>query len=522
MKIINIMNFVRQCDPRLENSEDILFDCTRRELALVNEYGYPNTFLLQYDVLIDPRYWQLFSENPNRHTELGLWLEIVEPLVTAVGLPWRGRPGWKWDWYVVPGFSMAYTPEERRLLIDECMRKFHEVFGFYPATVCSWLLDTVTAAYLSDRYHVSFLGICRDQVNTDAYTLIGGYFNQGYYPSRKNIFTPAQNRENQINTPVFRLLGPDPIHNYDGLRYLFDSETNYCATPEDGLNGVCTMEAVWLADRTPKIHDWFMKTFYRNEDLGFSYAQIGQENSFGYKDFIPTLRRQLESLKDYPDVRVLTMAETGKWFRQTYDLTPATCVTAEEDWNRGRDVQTVCYDSRNYCANLLRVKNRLFLRSLYLFDEAVPERYLETPAQNWDATYENLPLIDTLKCDARGLELDTAAEAFTVMRDGDSLLVKWNNGCLTFFQDRIRIEAPKAVLYPSSDPVPGTAGEDCPAILANAFEQDEATGRWADDLCYVYRHHPYALSFDCRLFPCDGGYRMEEPSFTLTPRRLPF
>ena len=32
--------------------------------------------------------------------------------------------------------------------------------------------------------------ICRDQTNTDAYTLVGGYFNQAYYPSRRSMFTP--------------------------------------------------------------------------------------------------------------------------------------------------------------------------------------------------------------------------------------------------------------------------------------------------------------------------------------------
>jgi len=503
MKVINIMNFVRQCDPRLKNSEEILFECTRREMELVNEFGYDNTFLLQYDAVIDPRYQKLFKDNPNKRTELGLWLEIVEPLVTAVGLPWRGRPGWKWDWYVVPGFSMAYTPDERRLLIDECMNKFRGVFGFYPATVCSWLLDSVTAEYLCEKYGISFMGICRDQVNTDAYTLIGGYFNQGYYPSRRNIFTPAQTPEFQLSAPVFRLLGPDPIHNYDGLRYLFDPETNYCARPEDGLNGVCTMEAVWTSGKNPEIFNWFMDTFYKNESLGFAYSQIGQENSFGNRDFLPALRMQLETLALYPDVQVLTMRDTGELFKKTYSATPATCVTALDDWNRGKDVQTVCYDSKNYCANLLRVKNRLFIRSLYLFDECTEERYLTSPAQNWDATYENLPIIDTLKGDVRGLELDLDASAFEVCAEGEALTVKWNHGCVVFSPDRLVINAPKAVLYTASHP----------AEISNRYTS----------LCYEYRLSRYALDCDRSFEPCEGGFEIKGGAFTLTSiRRHPY
>ena len=48
MKIINIMNFVRQCDPRMENSERILYETTAAEVALVKEYG-----------LAGAGYWQL-------------------------------------------------------------------------------------------------------------------------------------------------------------------------------------------------------------------------------------------------------------------------------------------------------------------------------------------------------------------------------------------------------------------------------------------------------------------------------
>ena len=96
------------------------------------------------------------------------------------------------------------------MLIDEAMRKFKEVFDYYPKTVACWMIDTHTINYLTDHYDVSTLAICRDQVNFDAYTLIGGYFNQAYYPSRSNMFTPAQSDECRVNVPMFRLLGPAP------------------------------------------------------------------------------------------------------------------------------------------------------------------------------------------------------------------------------------------------------------------------------------------------------------------------
>ena len=85
MKVITIMNFVRKCDFRMEDSEEKLYRMTRQELDLVNEYQLENTFLLQYDALIEERYIRLFWENATERTELGLWFEVVKHLTDAVG-----------------------------------------------------------------------------------------------------------------------------------------------------------------------------------------------------------------------------------------------------------------------------------------------------------------------------------------------------------------------------------------------------------------------------------------------------
>ncbi len=57
-----------------------------------------------------------------------------------------------------------------------------------------------------ENYPVDAFCICHDEVNTDAYTLICGYFNGAYYPSKNNMFSPTQTKENQVKTPVFRIL----------------------------------------------------------------------------------------------------------------------------------------------------------------------------------------------------------------------------------------------------------------------------------------------------------------------------
>ena len=64
--------------------------------------------------------------------------------------------------------------------------------------------------------------ICKEQIGTDGYTLWGGYWNQAYYPSRLNAFMPAQTERLQIDVPIFRMLGSDPIYQYDCGRGTFN------------------------------------------------------------------------------------------------------------------------------------------------------------------------------------------------------------------------------------------------------------------------------------------------------------
>lgn len=493
MKIINIMNFVRQCDPRMEDSERILYETTAAEVALVKEYGLDSTFLLQYDAAIDPGYQELFRREADSHMELGLWYEIVQPLTQKAGIPWRGREGWPWDWHVIPGFSMAYTVEERKKLIDIAMEDFRAIIGEYPKTVASWLLDSYTVNYLADNYPVKAFAICRDQTNTDAYTLVGGYFNQAYYPSRRSMFTPAQSAEQQVNVPMFRLLGPDPIHNYDGERYM----TNEKYLP---YHGCCTLEPIWESGSNPETVDWFFRNYFRNEDLGFSYAQLGQENSFG-PDLLPGLRMQFEKLKSWPDLCVWKMGETGEWFRKTYpDGTPATSVSALDDWDGTDRIQSVYYDCKNYVANLFRCDGKVFLRCLYCFDEDAPERYLDRPCETWDATYENLPVVDTLLWEGnQGLVLDLQGMPLCVAKAGDGCLtVSWGDRQVIFTEEGIRIRGIRELFLDA---------KGCPA---------QPSCR-EDRICYRYGEREYALcAAGGTAVPKDSGFRILSSGEELT------
>ena len=309
-RIVNIINFVRDIEPRpVGISADDLYEATFQEAELLRQHNLPGTFLLQYDAVIDPRYQQLMKEGLSEGSEIGAWWEITQPHVEAAGIEWRGI--YPWDWHADVGFASGYTPEEREKLVDAYMAKFKEVFGYYPASVGSWFIDAHTLAYMADRYGIVASCNCRDQIGTDGYTLWGGYWNQAYYPSRLNAYMPAQNAEGQIPVPVFRMLGSDPINQYDsGLG--------------EAVQGVETLEPVYTAGGgCPRWVDTHFRTITDGPCLAFQYTQVGQENSFAWPRIGPGLEYQVhavDSLVRAGKATVQTLAESGRWFKEHFPV----------------------------------------------------------------------------------------------------------------------------------------------------------------------------------------------------------
>ncbi|HUE35802.1 MAG TPA: hypothetical protein VMO20_00320, partial [Candidatus Acidoferrum sp.] len=261
---MNIYNFVRDNDFRIPDSRRVLFEATTNQIQLIRQANLPATFALQYDALMDTNYQKLFKKQLPRNCEIAAWWEIPQELVEKAKLKWRGDH--EWDPQADVGFSPGYTPGERCKLVDAYMADFKAVFGYYPRTVGSWYIDEVTLAYMARRYGIVASCNCKDQIGTDFYTLWGGYWNQAYYPSRLNAYMPAQTRAGQIDVPIFRMLGSDPIYQHGITPGMFTLEPVY---PDAGGS------TNWVAA--------FMDNFVGQPSLAFAYAQAGQENSFGWK-----------------------------------------------------------------------------------------------------------------------------------------------------------------------------------------------------------------------------------------------
>jgi hypothetical protein len=375
-RIVNLYCFCRQQDYRLANSQQVLFNATTQQVQLFKQANLPATFALQHDALMDTNYTGYFKAHLTTNDEIGAWWEITQSLVERAGLVWRGDHEWVSTANIA--FSPGYAPAERIQLVNTYMADFHAIFGYYPKSVGSWYIDEVTIEYMRQQYGIVASANCKDQLGTDTYTLWGSYWNQAYYPSRLNSFMPAQTPAGQIDVPIFRLLGSDPIYQYGG--------------------SVITLEPVYpSAGGSPKWVAWFFNALIKQPSLAFGFAQAGQENSFGWNSMAAGLINQVALIsaeRQAGNVQVLTLAQAGAWFRKNYSVTPPTSVVALDDWQeQGR--KSVWYNSRFFRLNLLWQQDKFLVRDLHCFDESVTS-YTHSTALTTDYfIYETLPVMDS-------------------------------------------------------------------------------------------------------------------------------
>jgi hypothetical protein len=409
-KIVNIVNFIRLLEPRDEKiTEDVLYQTVVKQVEMMKKYHLGGTFLLQYDALMDKRYQTLLAGLPKGTFEIGAWWEIPQPLVENAGMKWRGR--YPWDWRANIGFSTGYTPAERKKIIDVYFTDFKKIFGYYPKSVASWFIDAYSLNYMYEKYHIVASANCKDQYGTDGYTLWGGYWNQAYYPSKINSYMPAQHADKQIPVPIFRLLGSDPVRQYDtGI--------------SSSRQGVITLEPVYhFGGGDSTWVNWFFKAFTDDKSLGFNYTQAGQENSFtwdamkkGFEIQMPLIAK----LRDQHKVRVETMEASGIWFKKNYKVTPATSFTVTKDIE-GSDLKTAWYNSRFYRINFLWENNSLRIRDIHLFDEKFPSVYETQPVTSNECTFFTLPIVDGYIWSKRN---ELAGLRIKALINGNEVLIK--------------------------------------------------------------------------------------------------
>ncbi len=377
-RAINIMNFIRGDEPREKTD---LMEPVREQMALIKAHSFPATWLLQYDALVDGPFVEfLKTEMPASH-EVGIWFEMNRRICDDAGIAWRGNPDWEWDYHVPVAYPIGYTPDERRRLADTAAATFKRVFGRDLKSVASWNLDAVTVAHFSDKYAIDAFGNCRDQIATDGFTIWGCPI-AGYYPNRVNAWSPAVDAANQISSPIFRLLGQDPTYYYG-----------------EGIPAPDTMEPVWDTGRNEIFVDRFLDMIANAPTQEFGYAQLGQENSFGWPSMRQAYPMQMEKLakaRSEGHLTVETMGDSGRRFKRAFKSTPPQAqVMLEDSLGRSSPPQrSIWYQSKYLRANLHFRGNQFYLRDLHVYNDKYPQPYLTDPVRQHGIEQRMLAVLD--------------------------------------------------------------------------------------------------------------------------------
>jgi hypothetical protein len=386
IRCINIVNFIRGVEPRAPT--DLLLPVDRQMEEIVKRH-LPASWLLQYDALVEGPFVELLQRQMPKDHEVGFWFEMNQRLVEAAKVEWRGRPGLEWDSHPSVAFSIGYTEEERIKLVDTAMAGFHRVWNAYPRSVASWNLDAISMAHMSEHYGVEAFAVCRDQIATDGFTIWGSPI-AGYYPSKLNCWSPALNQRNQIATPVFRMLGQDPVYYYNRRYPLPDGRS--IGEPD-------TMEPVWTSGRSPSFVKAFLDMIAVTPCSRFAYAQLGQENNFGWRDMAQAYPLQMDALLERREagaIHLETLAETGRRFKAAFKTTPVQSQIMLDDpyGNEKPACKTIWYQSRFYRANLHISGDLPFLRDLTVYSDCLEQPFLDEPTRDSDVEQRMPPVLD--------------------------------------------------------------------------------------------------------------------------------
>lgn len=430
LRCINIVNFIREIEPRFKMD---MMRPVREQMALIRKHGFPATWLLQFDALVSGPFVPFLKERMAENHEVGFWFEMNERHCQAAGVEWRGRPGYEWDHLPFVAFTIGYTEAERVKLAETAMAEFKRVWGRYPKSVASWNLDSFTASHLTERYGIDAYAVCRDQIATDGFTIWGAPI-AGYYPSKTNFWSPALDPRHQIDTPVFRMLGQDPVYYY--YREIKDSAGRRFGGPD-------TMEPVWPSGQNPLFVREFLRMIEAAPTLGFAYAQLGQENTFPWDQQAPGYPPQMEALaklRDRDHVHLETMGETGRRFKRAHRTTPAQAqVMLTDPFGNDDPAETsIWYQSRFYRTNLHFKGDLPFLRDLTVYSDRTEQPFLRKPTRDHDVEQRLAPVMDGYHWSKHpGAREEEGAGAFfllgdrrlrlvgkpTVREEGTSLLV---------------------------------------------------------------------------------------------------
>src|SRR6185437_5524120 len=203
-----IVNPIRGGDYQPANFN--ILDTPRNEYSVISNNNLSATWLIRYDALTDPQVVS-FLKSLNSNQEIGLFLEVTPTWTKDAGVTYHQSQYWH-----LAGSALltGYSPSDREKLIDQAVKKYQEIFGYYPKSVGAWWIDAGSLNYLHQKYEINATLDVSDQYSTDEYQVWGQYWSTPFYPSKNNALFPAQTPDDKIGVVTIQWALRDPFNGY--------------------------------------------------------------------------------------------------------------------------------------------------------------------------------------------------------------------------------------------------------------------------------------------------------------------
>lgn len=352
----------------------------KKQIELTQGYKIPATWLLQYDLIIDEDNSNLFYDLAYNQ-ELGVFLEVSEKLATDARVAYLLGEG---DWARPDKvFLSGYSPSERIRIIDRIFTKFKEKFGFYPSSVGSWYIDTLSLDYMVEKYHIQGALDVADQYSTDKYGVWGKPWGMPYFPSYFNSLLPAKDSSDMLEVVKIQWAQRDPVKGYG----LTAADSIFSLQANDYINNGLDI-------------DYFRKLAdtYLNSDDPITQLTVGIEAGQEGAVFFEEHKKQLQYLKKLEDekkITFLTMSSFAQEYKKRLPKLSASIFISVTDYFEPRN-EAYWYSSKFYRIGLIKRERELIIRDLRIY----PDYFLTNDIFENDTSHQLRKIVPSIIDDA--------------------------------------------------------------------------------------------------------------------------
>lgn len=274
------------------------------QIQMIVDKKLPATWLVQYEVLQDEELLSLLKNLPKTH-EIGLFLEVDETLATDSLVPYLQGVG---DWARADKVLLSgYLPAERKRMIDTAFWAFQKQFGFYPTSVGSWYIDTLSLDYARQKFGIRAALNVADQFQTDSYGIWGTPWGVPYFSSFYNSLLPSKNAKESSSVVMIQWALRDPVYGFG--KTTFDSTYSVQANDYIGHHNLTSSYFHMLARSY---------LFSQNPLAHLTIGLEGGQEGVSYTDELKKQIEILEKFQNEKNITFVTMKDFADHFITTY------------------------------------------------------------------------------------------------------------------------------------------------------------------------------------------------------------